>query len=65
MAVVVDVLEGFVELLSIKELLMVRMVGMDVALLEEERTGSSSSASWGVNATSDVVGTSPRMSERT
>ncbi len=64
-------LVGFAEdevllLLSIMELLGVRMVERVMDLLEEGRTGSSSSSSaWGVRATvEDAVGTVPRMSER-
>ena len=50
-----------------RELLTVRTGGaLAMDLLEEGRTGSSSSSSgWGVRATVEEVGTFPRMSEST
>ena len=48
------------------ELLTVRMVGMEEDLLVEEgRTGRSSSTSWGVREMAEEVETSQRTSERT
>ena len=56
--------EGLAAEESRRELLTVRTV-WEEALLEEGRTGSSSSMSWGVRETAEEVGTSPKMSVKT
>lgn len=57
---------GVLAELSTRELLTVRIVGMAIDLLEEGRTGSSSSSSgWGVRAIAGKLATLPRISENT